>query len=228
MSFLYELHCHTAESSRCASASAEAQVAYYKSRGFDGIVITDHFLGGNTTAPAELGWHRKIDLFCRGYENALRAGEKYGLKVFFSWEFSHLGCDFLTYGLSKEWLLENENLEKMSIGDYLRYVRSEGAYVAHAHPFREDFYIPYIQLLPRQVDAVETINACRKEFENERAAEYARAYGLPAIAGSDNHTADRQKRLCGISTETEANSMAELIQLLRDDAYRLYDSRETT
>lgn len=225
MSYRYETHCHSAESSRCARASAEEQVRFYLDQGFDGIFITDHFLGGNTTAPAELSPRRQLQILLRGYDNAREAGEKLGLKVFFGWEFAHLGCDFLTYGLSREWLLENEGLEKMPIGAYLDYVRREGAYVVHAHPFREDHYIPYIQLLPRKVDAVETVNANRMEFENRMAQLYAKNYGLSAIAGSDNHHAGIQKRLCGIETDEALQSEQDFIRTLRQGSYRLFDIR---
>ena len=224
MSYRYETHCHSAESSRCARATAEDQVRFYLDQGFDGLFITDHFLGGNTTAPAALSPRRQLEIFLRGYDRAREAGEKLGLKVFFGWEFAHLGCDFLTYGLSRQWLLENEGLEKMDIGAYLDYVRREGAYVVHAHPFREDFYIPYIQLLPRRVDAVEILNANRKEFENRMAALYAENYGLPALAGSDNHHAAGQKRLCGIETEEPLQSEQDFIRLLRSGEYRIFDT----
>jgi hypothetical protein len=95
--------------------------------------------------------------------------------------------------------------------------------VVHAHPFREDFYIPRIQLMPRQVDAVETVNANRKDFENERAAEYARNYGLPAIHGSDNHHASKQKRLCGIETETPIADGEAFVEVLHSGAYSCFD-----
>ncbi len=227
MSYRYEPHMHTAECSRCARATAAEQVRFYKDMGYDGICITDHFLGGNTTVPAELSWRRKIDMFCRGWELAAEEGEKVGLKVFFAWEYADKGkgTDFLTYGLDKAWLLENEGIVEMSVNAYLDFVRREGAFVAHAHPFREDFYIPFIQLMPRQVDAVETINANRKDQENERAAWYAQSYGLPAIAGSDNHTAGGQKRLCGIETDAPVEDMAGFTALLRSGNYRLFDTR---
>ena len=226
MSYRYETHMHTAECSRCARATAEEQVRFYKDMGYDGICVTDHFLGGNTTVPAELGWERKIERFCRSYELAAEAGEKVGLKVFFGWEYADQGSDFLTYGLDKQWLLACEGLLKMSITDYLNFVRSEGAFVVHAHPFREDFYIPRIQLMPRQVDAVETVNAGRKDFENERAAEYARNYGLQAISGSDNHVAGKQKRLCGIETDAPIADGADFLRVLRSGAYRCFDTAQ--
>lgn len=222
MQYLYETHMHTSQVSRCAGAPAEEQVRFYKSKGFDAVIITDHFLGGNTTVPESLPWNERIELFCRGYELAAEEGKKIGLKVFFGWEFAHLGCDFLTYGLDKQWLLAHPDIEKLDINSYLDLVRSEGAYVVHAHPFREDFYIPYIQLLPRKVDAVEVLNAGRKDFENERAAEYAKNYGLRVSAGSDNHVAGRQKRLCGIATERELNSLADITDAIKTGKCELF------
>lgn len=224
MSYRYETHMHTAEGSRCARAPAADSVRYYRDMGFDGICVTDHFLTGNTTVPKELGWRRRVEMFCRGWENAVEEGEKCGLKVFFGWEHADKGTDFLTYGLDKAWLLENEGVERMSLTDYLEFVRREGAFVAHAHPFREDFYIPVLQLLPRQVDAVEIINANRRDFENERAAEYARNYALPVLAGSDNHSAAAQKRLCGIETDEPIADAAAFVQVLRSGAYRIFDT----
>jgi len=227
MKYRYETHMHTAECSRCARASAEEQLRYYADRGFSGVCITDHFLTGNTTVPAELSWKRRVELFCVGWEKAREAGDKLGVNVFFGWEHADQGkgTDFLTYGLSKEWLLDNEGLDRMSITAYLDFVRREGAFVAHAHPFREDFYIPYLQLMPRQVDAVEIINACRKDFENERAAEYARNYGLAVLAGSDNHSAGKQQRLCGIETDTPIRTDADFLQVLRSGSYKIFDTR---
>jgi predicted metal-dependent phosphoesterase TrpH len=82
-----------------------------------------------------------------------------------------------------------------------------------------------IQLLPRKVDAVEIINACRKDFENRLAAQYAENYGLQIFAGSDNHVAERQKRLSGIETEKELSSIDELIAAVRAGEFKLFDLR---
>ena len=78
--------------------------------------------------------------------------------------------------------------------------------------------------MPRQVDAVETVNANRKDFENERAAQYARNYGLKAIHGCDNHTAAKQKRLCGIETDVPIADGADFLRVLRSGEYRCFDT----
>lgn len=81
--YLYETHMHTSEASQCASSAAQSQVAYYKKMGFDGVIITDHFLGGSTTVPAHLPWAQRVELFYQGYALAKQAGDKLGLTVLF-------------------------------------------------------------------------------------------------------------------------------------------------
>lgn len=49
--FKYETHLHTKESSRCGSTSAAEYPAYYKSLGYSGIFITDHFLTATVVFP---------------------------------------------------------------------------------------------------------------------------------------------------------------------------------
>lgn len=222
--FKYETHLHTAETSACARASAEDQVDYYAEMGYAGIIVTDHFLNGNTTVPREgLSWKEKIEKFCEGYVNALREGKKVGLDVFFGWEASYGGTDFLTYGLSPKWLLENEKIMDMPYWDYLDYVRDAGGLIVHAHPFREAAYIKGgIKLKPRDVDAVEIINANRPDFENRMAKEYAKNYGISPFAGSDNHIAFGQKKLAGIKTKEKLQSIIDFVDIIQSGEYKIF------
>ena len=89
-----------------------------------------------------------------------------------------------------------------------------GALVIQAHPFREAGYIDHIRLYPRCIHGVEIYNVNRTDFENERAAEYAAAYEKPLTAGSDNHTAHRQKRLFGMDFYECPKTEKELAELL--------------
>ena len=43
MKYKYELHCHTAGVSQCASIKPKELVNHYEKLGYDGIVLTDHF-----------------------------------------------------------------------------------------------------------------------------------------------------------------------------------------
>jgi len=213
--YLYELHTHTAECSKCASICAEDLVAFYHELGFDGICITDHFLNGNTTIPRYLSYKTRVERFTTGYYRAKEMGEKLGIKVFFGWEYGHGGMDLLTYGLDEKWLLENPHIMDISTSEYCNLVRDSGGYIVHAHPFREASYIDHIRLFPRHVDAVEIFNANRTDFENEMAKHYAKSYNLPIQAGSDNHHGN-QPRLGAMAFRKEQNSITEIIKNIID------------
>ena len=171
--------------------------------GYTCLCITDHFLNGNTTVPSCGSWESRIDQFCAGYERAAEAGAKLGLSVFFGWEFSHAGTDFLTYGLDKAWLLRHPDCHTLRVPEYSALVHESGGFLVQAHPFREDWYIETIRLSPRDVDAVEVVNACRTAFENENADWYASRYALLKTAGSDIHRPLTQR--AGLCTEKEAS-----------------------
>ena len=188
--FLYELHSHTSESSKCGKCTGADMVRFYKDAGFSGIFITDHFLNGNTTVPHDLPWRERVNLLFKGYENAKAEGEKIGIDVFCGWEYCFGGTDFLTYGLDKQWLYDNPECMEVSVKEYCDMVHAGGGIIIHAHPFRESakaYAIEMIRLMPRDVDAVESFNANMTDFQNSFAAYYAAAYNLPEVMGTDNH-----------------------------------------
>lgn len=211
--YKYETHTHTSLVSRCSGITPESLVRYYKHLGYSGIFITDHFLNGNTTVSKELSWQDQIHKFCDGYEKALQEGQSIGIDVFFGLEYSYKGTDFLTYGLDKQWLLNHPDLLTLSLGEYCDLVRAEGGLIAHAHPFREDYYIEMIRLLPRKVDAVEVFNAGRTDFENDCARQYADMYQLKKFAGTDTHH-DQQTKLHGIQLKRRIKDEKDMINAL--------------
>lgn len=197
--YKYETHLHTSESSACALSSGAEMARAHKAAGYDGIFVTDHFFNSSTTVPRDLPWERRIDLYCKGYENAFEEGAKIGLDVFFGVEWTVNGADFLIYNMDKQWLKENERLLMESDErELFNEVRKTGGFIVHAHPFREADYIPHISLYPHHVDAVEVINTSNSDplsrgntAYNERAKMYAAMYGLPETGGSDTHYAGR-------------------------------------
>lgn len=202
MPYRYETHMHTAEVSRCASATGAEMARAHKAKGYAGIFVTDHFFNGNSTVPWDLPWDERIELFCKGYENALAEGEKIGLDVFFGFEYCYQGMDFLIYNLDKQWLKEHEDIDRWRPREAFAQMREDGGFIIHAHPFRERDYIDHIQLFPRDVDGVEVVNGAQlmEPWMNERAAVYARMYDLPETAGSDSH---HLSALFGSGVETE-------------------------
>ena len=96
MSYKYETHLHTAESSACAVSKGAEYIKPYIDAGYSGLFVTDHFFGGNTAIDRSLPWRDKIEQYCRGYENALNEAAKYqNFKVFFGIEQTFDGDDYL-------------------------------------------------------------------------------------------------------------------------------------
>ncbi len=212
--FKYETHVHTVEVSKCASISGQDITRFYKDKGYAGIFITDHFLNGNTRVSPELSWNERIEWYCSGFENAYAEGQRIGIDVFFGWEYTYKGTDFLTYGLDKAWLLNHPDLLSLSLVEYCDLVRREGGFIVHAHPFRQADYIDMIRLLPDKVDAVEIMNAGRTDFENRQAEEYANNHKLLKTAGSDNHRG-RMSKYYGIQLARRLEDVNDMIRVLK-------------
>ncbi len=224
--YKYETHLHTSEVSACARASAAEQAEFYARRGYAGIIVTDHFFNGNTTVPRSgLSWEEMVEKFCVGYENAKKVGNECGLDVFFAWEYSYLGTDFLTYGFSPEWLLSHPEIMELDHRAYCEHMMDLGGLVIHAHPYREAGYIKEIRLIPRSVDGVEVTNANRTDFENARAREYAKNYSLIPSAGSDNHNFASQKKLAGIKTPRRLADIGDFIYAMRHGEYKIFSEK---
>lgn len=192
MRYLYDPHVHTCQASRCGRSTGAEIAAAYAAAGYAGIIVTDHFLNGWTAVPAGLPWEERIRIFCSGYEEARRAGERLGLQVFLGWEYCDNGSEFLTYGLNADWQLEHPDLLSWSTPDYLRAVHRAGGFLSHAHPFRRRPDIPPVRLYPELCDAAEVFNGGNGDpSENAGAAWYARQFRLLHTAGSDTHWAGK-------------------------------------
>ena len=187
MCYRYETHLHTCQGSACASATGAEMARVHLDAGYTGIFITDHFFNGNTSVAENLPWKQRVELFCRGYEDAREVGEKIGLQVFFGFEYNYHGAEFLVYNLDKQWLLQHEDIHLVSPRRALAMMRRDGGFVVQAHPFRERDYIDHFQLFPRDIDAVEAINAANAPGENDRAFQFAKMFDLPVTSGSDSH-----------------------------------------
>ena len=135
--------------------------------------------------------------FCAPCYTAKAYGDQIGLSVFFGYESCYQGTEFLIYGVDEEWLLTHPEIKDATITEQLQLVREQGGLVMHAHPFREEAYIPRVRLFPELVDGVEGINATHSSHLStshndprfdESAIAYAREHDLPMSAGSDVHS----------------------------------------
>lgn len=224
--YKYETHMHTFPVSRCAKASVEESVAYYKKLGYDGIFITNHFLDGNINVDRSLSYEEQIAYYFSDYERAVEIGKGLGIKVFCGVEISYLGTDFLVYGLDKDWFLAHPEIMEMKKSQELAFLMESGALVIQAHPYREASYIDHIRLFPRQVHGVEVINVWRTAEENRMAEIYADYYGLIKFAGSDNHSAEKQSKLAGMCSEEPICDVADFIAKVKSGEAKIFATEE--
>lgn len=193
--YAYETHLHTSVASACGRSTPDDMAYACKEIGYTGIFVTEHFFYGNTAIDRSLNWEDWVEGYCRGYEQAKDCGDRIGLQVFFGWEATYRGTDFLIYGLDKAWLTKHPEIKDAPIEEQYRLVHEDGGIVVHAHPFREEFYIPEIRLFPKYIDAVETVNASHLSKFGEikggsfdsKAKAYAKQYDFPETGGSDIH-----------------------------------------
>ena len=221
--YRYETHLHTAPVSKCAKYGVRENLEFYRSQGYDGVFITNHFIDGNISVDRSLPYEAQIEYYCSDYEEALRLAPEIGIKVYFGVELSYGGTDFLVYGLDKEWYLSHPEIKDMKKSEELKLFMDSGALVIQAHPFREASYIDHIRLFPRCVHGVEILNACRTEFENALAKQYADNYGLLYFAGTDNHVAGNRDFYAGMESAEPIESESDFAKRVLEGKMRIFD-----
>lgn len=220
--YKYETHLHTYPVSRCAKKSVRDNLEFYKSKGYDGVFITNHFVDGNINIDFDVPYAEKIDFYESDYKEALKIGKEIGLKVFFGVETAYHGTHFLIYGLDCEWYKNHPEIINMKRSDQLKFFAENGAFVVQAHPFREAEYIDHVRLFPRNIHGAEILNACCSEFENKLAYAYAEQYGLYKTAGSDNHLSSDLPHLAGMSSQTPVKNEADFIKKIKNGEMTIF------
>ncbi|MBO4410720.1 MAG: PHP domain-containing protein [Lachnospiraceae bacterium] len=227
MGYKLETHVHTIVSSACGHSTPGEMVRFYKEAGFQGICITDHFFLGNTCVLKSLPWEEWVDTYCRSYRAAEKEGDRIGLDVWFGWETSYEGEDFLILGLDEDWLKAHPEIIVWNQKEQYEHVRADGGFVIQAHPFRERDYMTEIKLHPYHSDAWEAFNACNFFYENRLAFEEAERLGIPMTAGSDIHLAGKTKTrwLFGLDLDEPITDIRELKDRVLTGKYRLIADR---
>ncbi len=187
MPYLYETHLHTCLASACGKSTGKEHVHFYKDAGFTGVIMTDHFFGGNTSVDRTLPWEERIDWFWRGYEDAKEEGDRIGLDVFFGLEQNYTGDEYLIYGLTKEYMKEHPEMEHWTRQQQLEEVHKAGGCVIQAHPFRIRGYMQRIRIGTAFCDGIEAANCGNEALDDARAYRMGREMNLVMTAGSDNH-----------------------------------------
>ncbi len=195
--YLYETHLHTSQSSACAGSTGQDMARALKEAGYRGMFVTDHNWGGNHCIDSRLPWQDWVHAFCQGYRDAKVWGDANDFSVFFGYEAGYQGTEFLIYGVDENWLMTHPEIRDAAVEEQYQLIHEAGGMVIHAHPYREEWYIPEVRLFPKWVDGVEVLNATHSNPKsishndpvyNELALEYAKKYEFAVTAGSDIHS----------------------------------------
>jgi hypothetical protein len=213
MAYLYETHLHTRESSSCGVSRGREYVQKYLDLGYTGIIITDHFFNGNCRADRNLPWKKWVHEYFRGYEMTREEGLRRGLDVFFGWEETLDGDDYLIYGLDKEWLLAHPEAARWTLQEQFAEVRRYGGCVVLAHPFRYAQNVNRISVHSGYVNAVEAANSGNCQISDALAWAYAKKLKVSATAGSDIHYAAdiRPDSVFGVYLDKKMETIADYV-----------------
>jgi histidinol phosphatase-like PHP family hydrolase len=197
--FAVDCHVHTSDGSGCARDNTRQMVESAIANGLNGIIITEH---------DRLTPQARIDEFNAAYAP---------FRVFSGIEIRIQGDDFLVLGLHDD-ILEQKKWEYTEL---FRFVRERGGYLALAHPMRYWNGVD-ANVYSFKPDALElySVNLDNISWQaRQNALRLANTLQARIIANSDAHATDAF-RYCNV-LEREPQDESELIQLLKEGAYRL-------
>jgi predicted metal-dependent phosphoesterase TrpH len=207
---IIDIHVHTSPRSKCSNIDPVEMIKEAARLGLDGVCLTEH----------QVLWSR---------EEADDLASDSGIKVFRGNEITTNMGDVLVFGY---W----EHIEGiMPLKKLYRTVKSQGGFIAAAHPFRGFKMVGVSQLelkadqaserkVFKSVDAIEIRNGKLNEKENDLAGQVAEKLGLPGLAGSDAHNLDELGRFAMIF-ESDLTNDEDLTKELKANRFSLGTAR---
>ena len=216
-----ETHLHTTHVSKCGHLTAPVLAKAYKEAGYDAIAVTDHY-NRDTVKYLNLDLSSSdglLEKFLDGFHRMEDACGELGIRVYKGAELRFDECenDYLLFGWHDELLRDMPRNLKMSVVEFSRLAREDGALLIQAHPYRKKC-TPAIACY---LDGVEVRNQNPRHANfNERAEEYAQQFGLLGLAGSDCHRTEDIATTGILSAELPGDSFG-MARLIRSRHYTL-------
>lgn len=218
MLYRYETHCHCSQCSACGRSTAQELVRAYHKAGFAGLVLTDHFVLGNTAVDRSLPWEEQMRCYYQAYLDAKKVGDSLDFDVIFGIEHAYGdGKELLFYGIDLPFLLSNPDIPEIPLEDLVARVKAYGGIAVQAHPYRSRWYVN-MEVGPRAdlIDGVEVCNTCNQPGEDAKALELARSGNFLMTCGGDIHRADDPRLgMTGIALPFRVRNEKELVAGLK-------------
>lgn len=186
--FRIDMHVHSFD------ATPEEEVRYYKSKGIDAFILTNHLTGlkwreRETPFPDK---ERHCEWYINNYRRAKAEGDRIGVKVYLGTEITfqnHGGEDYLIYGIDESAIYKvfdildsygKDNFDYRK--DLYTYMKDDKNLIVRAHPFR-------IRELPvGELDYLDGIELINGNSNSDMAMKFALDNNITVLtAGSDYH-----------------------------------------
>lgn len=215
MEYKYEMHCHTGCVSRCGRVEPEEIVKLYKEKGYNGIVVTDHY-SPMTFTP---NWcpQKQIDFYLGGYRRMKKAaGDDFTVLLGIELRHYFTANDYLIYGIDEDFLYNAGNLMRVWEKGVYKLAHERGYLVYQAHPFRAGIRRCDLQY----IDGVEVYNGKTNKQMNDDAYRWAKENKKLMVSGSDFHTVKNLAR-GGIITHKPINNNDDLLEILKKQDFKM-------
>lgn len=212
-----EMHAHTTPASSCGDIPPEDVIKKYKEIGYDGVVITNHFIYDYNLykmySPEEA-----LKKYTEDYLKAKEVGEKLGLTVLLGAEirFTENINDYLLYGVDEEMFSEIYEMLPYGLENFRKNFNMKKSLLFQAHPFRNDMTLAD----PKLLDGIETFNMhLNHNGRVAQAVKYAAENNINlTIAGTDYHHLGMDG-LAAVRTKKMPKTSFELAELLKTGDY---------
>lgn len=216
----FDMHVHTAETSKCGIISAPDLVRTYQASGYDGFVITDHLHETYISLQnCRDDWQECVTRFLFGFQEAKRAGDEIGFSVALGAElrFPENDSDYLLYGFDEAFLRANPYLFRTDHASFFEKYGDQ-ILIIHAHPYRDCDTVFY-----DSVHGLEVVNCNpRQKNRNELALQLAKEHPhLYRLCGSDAHRPGDETR-AAVLFEGEVHDSYDVMHAVKRGGFRLW------
>lgn len=214
--YKYEIHCHTDETSNCGRVPAARLVEIYKERGYDGVVITDHYSQMTFKEKDAFKAGKLYDQFLLGYRTAKEAaGDDFTVLLGMELRGWCSAIDFLVYGMTEDFVKSNGNLLFKYCHRFYKLAKKNGFLIIGPHPYRMFPIRPSLHA----VDGIEIYNGKESKEHNQKALAWAKKHNVKIMtSGSDFHR-DTHTNFSGILTDEPIKTNDDLIRILKSGNY---------
>jgi len=224
----FSMHVHTLGRSPCGKVEPKRIVNLYKEKGYDAIIITDHYMkwifAMNNVDTAK----QKFDFFIRGYKETQSYGKEQNLMVFLGMElnlckYNRLNStypvhEFLLYGISESFVKKHPYLYELTQQELFDLCNKNNIVMVQAHPFRPKTAVAD----PEFMHGAEVLNKNKRHDSfDEQAAAFCKEHNLIPLASDDFHEEEDVGQV-GMLFPDDTTSIKKVAQYLKEKRAQIF------